>query len=196
MVEIPDEEHDHPAFPQPVDRNALIWRYQDFVRFVALVETGRLYMRRADLFDKDQFEGTTPEGEVEYWKQRADNAATPEERANIIHSREQLAEYAELPGINMMYRITHKRHFFRDEQEVRAVVCCECPADVKAQLIEPNMMPDSCGYAPPVNVRELVEGVILYPGSTPDFAARVVAFCATHDLPAPVASAMSSRPRF
>ena len=101
-----------------------------------------------------------------------------------------------LPGINMMYRITHKRHFFRDEQEVRAVVCCECPADVKAQLIEPNMMPDSCGYAPPVNVRELVEGVILHPGSTPDFAARVVAFCATHDLPAPVASAMSSRPQF
>jgi len=32
-------------------------------------------MRRADLFDKDQFEGTTPKGEIDYWKQLADKCS-------------------------------------------------------------------------------------------------------------------------
>ena len=59
-------------------------------------------MRRADLFDKDQFEGTTPQGEIDYWKQRAANAATPEERATIEHNRAELAEYAEY----------FRRHYF------------------------------------------------------------------------------------
>jgi hypothetical protein len=40
-------------------------------------------MRRADLFNKDQFEGTTPQGEVDYWKQLMANAATPEERVTL-----------------------------------------------------------------------------------------------------------------
>ena len=260
MVEILNEEHEHPAFPQPRDRNATVWRYQDFDRFKSLVETGRLYMRRADLFDKDKFEGTTPQGEIDYWARLAANAATPEDRATIEHNRQQLAEYAEhfrrnyfvscwnmapdedvamwerytsgpesvvirsrystlvkqfhhgvtnvgqvtyidynasaLPGVNMLYRITHKRHFFKNEQEVRAVVCAECPAEVKEQLILPYMMPNGCGYAPKVNVVELVEAVILHPDATPDFATSVAAFCAKHGILGPVPSAMTSKPVF
>lgn len=259
-VEILNEQHDHPAFPQPVDRNALVWRYQDFERFKSLVETGRLYMRRADLFDKDKFEGTTPKAEIDAWAETAANAATPEEHATIKHNREQIAEYAEhfrrnyfvscwnmamdenaamwdrftsgpnsvairsrysvlakqfhygvtyigkvtyinydlsaLPGMNMMYRITHKRHFYNDEQEVRAVVCSECPVEVKEQLVTPFMMPDGCGYAPNVNVVELVEAVILHPEASAAFAATVTAYCAAHGLPAPIASAMASKPVF
>jgi hypothetical protein len=260
VVEILNEYHDHPAFPQPSDRDAFVWRYQDFDKFASLVKTSRLYMRRADLFDKDQFEGTTPQGEIDYWKQRASNAATPEERATIEHNRAEIAEYAEhfrrnyfvscwnmapdenvamwerytsgpesvvirsrysilakqfhfgvtnvgkvtyinysldaLPGMNLMYRITHKRHFFSDEQEVRAVVCSVCPDDVKTQLIDPYLMPDGCGYAPPIKVLELVEAVILHPEAAADFAAKVAAFCAANKLPAPIASAMSSKPTF
>jgi hypothetical protein len=98
--------------------------------------------------------------------------------------------------MNMLHRITLKRHFFRDEQEVRAVVCAVCPDEVKKQLIDPYMMPDGCGYAPPVNVVELIEAVVLHPEATPDFAAKVTAFCAKHDLPPPIPSAMSSSPRF
>jgi hypothetical protein len=101
-----------------------------------------------------------------------------------------------LPGMNLLHRITHKRSFYRDEREVRAVVCSECPAEVKAQLIDPHMMPDGCGYAPPVNVVELIEAVILHPDATLDFAAKVAAFCSAHGLPAPIASAMASRPVF
>lgn len=260
MVEILNEYCDHPAFPQPGDGNTLIWRYQNFDKFESLVTTRRLYMRRADLFDKDQFEGTTPQGEIDFWAQRAANAATPEERATIEHNRAELAEYAEhfqrhyfvncwnmaldenvamwerytsgpeslvirsrysifakqlhygcanvgkvtyinysvdaLPDMNMLHRIMHKRHFFRDEQEVRAVVCAVCPEEVKKQLIDPYMMPDGCGYAPPVNVKELIETVVLHPESTPVFTTKVAAFCAAHELPAPVQSAMASSPKF
>lgn len=260
MVEILNEEYDHPAFPQPKDRDALVWRYQGFDKFVSLVESGRLYMRRADLFNKDQFEGTTPQGEVNHWQWLADNASTPEEKATIEHNRAELAEYAEhfrknyfvncwnmasdenvamwerytfgpesvvirsryrtfakqfhrgvtnvgqvtyinysldaLPGMNMLHRITHKRHFFRDEQEVRAVVCAVTPEEVKRELIDPYMTPDGCGYAPPVNVTELIEAVVLHPDATPEFGEKVGAFCAAHGLPAAVASAMTSRPTF
>jgi hypothetical protein len=71
-------------------------------------------------------------------------------------------------------------------------VCSECPAEGKAQLIQPHMAPDGCGYAPPVNVVELVETVILHPDATPEFAKKVAEFWATHGLPAPIPSAMSS----
>ena len=195
MIEILNEYHDHPAFPQPSNRDAFVWRYQDFDKLASLVTTGRLYMRRSDLFNNDQFEGTTPQGEIDYWKKRADEASTLEERATIEHNRAELAEYAEhfrrnyfvscwnmapdenvamwesytsspesivirsrystsakqfhygvinvgqvtyinysldaLPGMNTLRRITHKRHFFSDEQEVRAVVWAVCPEEVK-----------------------------------------------------------------
>jgi hypothetical protein len=88
-------EHEHPAFPQPTNTNAKIWRYMDFGKFVSLVETRRLYMRRADLFLGDEFEGTTPLGEIEHWRQLAANAATPEERATIEHNQAELAGYAQ-----------------------------------------------------------------------------------------------------
>jgi hypothetical protein len=79
---------------------------------------------------------------------------------------------------------------------VRAVVCAVCPDEVKAQLIDPHMMPDGCGYAPPVNVVELIEAVILHPDAKLDFAEEVAAFCTAHKLPAPIPSAMASRPQF
>jgi hypothetical protein len=260
VVEILNEEYDHPAFPQPADRDAFVWRYQDFDKFSSLVTTGRLYMRRADLFNKDPFEGTSPQGEIAYWKQLAESAATPKERATIEHNRTELAEYAEhfrkhyfvscwnmspdenvamwerytsspdsiairsrynafakqfhrgvanvgmvtyidysvsaLPGMNLLHRIMHKRHFFRDEQEVRAVVCSITPEEIRKELIAPHMMPDGNGYAPPVNVVELIEAVVLHPEAMPDFTAKVAALCSAHGLPAPTPSAMASRPWF
>ena len=69
-------DYEHPAFPQPADLHAKIWRYMDFGKFESLADTKRLYMRRADLFLSDEFEGTTPAGEIEYWRQLAENAPT------------------------------------------------------------------------------------------------------------------------
>jgi hypothetical protein len=101
-----------------------------------------------------------------------------------------------LPGMNMLHRITHKRHFFQDEREVRAVVCSISPDEIKRELIDPHMMPDGCGYAPPVNAVELVGAVVLHPEATPEFTEKVTAFCASQGLPAPTASAKTSRPVF
>lgn len=101
-----------------------------------------------------------------------------------------------LPGMNMLHRITHKRHFFQDEREVRAVVCSISPEEIKRELIDPYMMSDGRGYAPPVNQVELIEAVILHPDATPQFAEIVSEFCAAHGLPAATASAMASRPIF
>lgn len=253
-------DYEHPAFPQPPDTNAKIWRYMDFGKFVSLAETRRLYMRRADLFLGDEFEGTTPAGEIEYWRQLADNAGTLEERATIEHNRAMLAGFArkfrqsyfvncwnmadaenvamweryapqpesvcvvsrystlggllnravveygmvryidyqaaKLPSANMMQLITHKRHFYRDENEVRAVMLAISPDHVFEEHIAPHMMPDGCGWAPPIDVQALVEAVVLHPKATPDFTRKVTEFCAAHGLPAPVPSQMSGKPVF
>jgi hypothetical protein len=101
-----------------------------------------------------------------------------------------------LPSMNVMHRIMHKRDFYRDEREVRAVVWSICPDEIRKELIDPHMMPDGCGYAPPVKVVELVEAVILHPDATPAFTNKVAAFCAANGLPAPVHSAMASKPVF
>ena len=39
-----DDELDHPAFPQPADRDVSLWRYMPADRFRSLVSTGRLNM--------------------------------------------------------------------------------------------------------------------------------------------------------
>jgi hypothetical protein len=260
MTTTPVTDYEHPAFPQPANMDAKIWRYMDFEKFRSLVETRRLYMRRADLFLGDEFEGTTPAGEIEYWRHLAENAATPGDRATIEHNRAELAEYAEhfrtnyfvscwnmaetenvamwerytsgsesvsvmarysglkaqldrtivnygmvryinyettpLPSMNMLHRISHKRHFFRDENEVRAVMCAVAPEQVFKELIAPHMMADGCGWAPPVNVQALVEAEVLHPKATPAFAQRVSEFCAAHGLSAPSPSKMTGTPRF
>jgi hypothetical protein len=260
MTIAPVTDYEHPAFPQPANLDAKIWRYMDFNKFVSLAETRRLYMRRADLFLGDEFEGTTPAGEIAYWRQLAENAATPKERATIEHNRAELAEYAEhfranyfvscwnmaeaenvamwerytsgpesvsviarysglkgqldraimnfgmvryidyettsLPSMNMLHRISHKRHFFRDESEVRAVMCAISPEEIFKEFIAPYMMADGCGWAPPLNVQTLIEAVVLHPRATPAFAQNASEFCAAHGLPAPAPSKMVGTPRF
>lgn len=47
----------HEAFESPTDPNIKIWRFMDFTKFVALLETRKLFFTRADKFD-DPFEGS------------------------------------------------------------------------------------------------------------------------------------------
>jgi hypothetical protein len=252
--------YNHPAFPQPADLNAKIWRYMDFPKFESLVLSQRLYMRRADLFLNDEYEGTTPAGDIEYWRRQAAAAATPEERAAIEGRREQLAEYAEtfrknyfvscwnmaeseniamweryttgpdsvavastylgfgnqldsnvmhygmvryidydttpLPSINMLQRISHKRHFFADEREVRAVMCAIAPEEIRQQHIDPHVTSDGCGWAPPINVQLLIRQVVLHPRASADFGRIVAELCAERSLPSPSPSKMAGKPRF
>lgn len=46
----------HPKEFQVPPRNTILWRYQDFPKFVSLLDSGELYFTRADKFE-DKFEG-------------------------------------------------------------------------------------------------------------------------------------------
>jgi hypothetical protein len=50
---------EHPSFILPDDTNVKIWRYMDFTKFVALLDTKSLWFTRADRFE-DPFEGSYP----------------------------------------------------------------------------------------------------------------------------------------
>lgn len=54
---------DHPCFVQPQNTNGYIWRYMDFTKFVALLESSSIFFSRADLFE-DIFEGSLPKGNL------------------------------------------------------------------------------------------------------------------------------------
>lgn len=60
-------EGDHPSFVQPSDIAAKIWRYMDFTKFVAMLDSRALFFSRIDLLG-DPFEGSTPRGNENYWK--------------------------------------------------------------------------------------------------------------------------------
>jgi hypothetical protein len=86
------EETRHPAFPQPKDANAAIWRYLDFQKFHWLVENQRLFMpRAADL--GDPLEGTQPQGDRHWWQSLVANAISAEERATIEHNRDLVSRF-------------------------------------------------------------------------------------------------------
>jgi hypothetical protein len=48
---------EHPNFSHPTDRTIALWRYMDLSKFVALLQTGKLYFARADKLG-DPFEGS------------------------------------------------------------------------------------------------------------------------------------------
>lgn len=51
----------HPVFKQPSDPAIAIWRYMDFTKFVAMLETRSLFFARADKLG-DPFEGSFSRG--------------------------------------------------------------------------------------------------------------------------------------
>jgi len=54
----------HSTFIQPEDENIKIWRYLDFTKLIALIDSRRLYFTRCDKFE-DPFEGSWPKPNVE-----------------------------------------------------------------------------------------------------------------------------------
>ncbi|GAB3783940.1 DUF2971 domain-containing protein [Spirosoma horti] len=51
------DEFESTLFRPPSDENTTIWRYMDFTRFMALLNSGSLHLTRCDQFD-DHFEGS------------------------------------------------------------------------------------------------------------------------------------------
>jgi len=52
---------EHPAFTSPKRKDAVLWRYMPFDKFVSLLKDRSLFMCRADRF-QDKHEGTYPKG--------------------------------------------------------------------------------------------------------------------------------------
>jgi hypothetical protein len=256
LADLPAD-YEHPAFPQPPDRNASIWRYIDIDKFESMVRDRALYMARADRLG-DEHEGTTPPAELELWRRVAEQTGDEHERLTIEHHSLQRSEYAAafrntyyvscwhmaadenvamwdryvrtpdsvavrttysalrdqfspaivnigmvryidydrepLPSINMLQRITHKRHFFADEREVRAVVCALLPEDVRNVHVDPYLTSDARGLKLPVHMQRLVQGVVLNPKSSSTFKDQVTNLCAANGLPVPQFSRMARPP--
>lgn len=101
-----------------------------------------------------------------------------------------------LPSLNLLQRITHKRHFFADEREVRAVVCAMAPDEIRRVYIDPFLTTDGRGFTPPVNTKRLIEGIVLHPKASPAFRTRVSALCVLNGLPEPELSHLARKPVF
>jgi hypothetical protein len=86
--------YQHPAFPQPQEPAALLWRYMHKDRFTWLVEHGRVFMASADRLG-DPFEGSVPHGELEWWKREATNAGSNAHRRIVEYDRAFLSAMAE-----------------------------------------------------------------------------------------------------
>jgi hypothetical protein len=54
---------EHPVFIQPSDENIKIWRYLDFTKFIALLDSQSLFFSRSDKLG-DPFEGSYPKGSI------------------------------------------------------------------------------------------------------------------------------------
>ncbi len=91
---MPDSAFRHPAFPQPADTSVTLWRYLDSEKFRWLAEHSRLLMPSADKLG-DPLEGTTPDGELEWWQRAAAIADTEEKRQIIGENREKLSRFAQ-----------------------------------------------------------------------------------------------------
>jgi hypothetical protein len=88
-----DNEHQHPAFPQPKDPSIALWRYMDIDKFRWLVEFGRLYMSGVDRLE-DPLEGTQPAGDKEWWRRNIENAVSEDKRRIIERNCELISKFA------------------------------------------------------------------------------------------------------
>jgi hypothetical protein len=89
-----DQRGNHPAFPQPADLSSVLWRYMDSEKFQWMISCGRLLMASADRFG-DFLEGTTPEGDLEWWRRAELDAASEEHRRIIDYNRRFQSRWAQ-----------------------------------------------------------------------------------------------------
>jgi len=101
-----NEALEHPAFPQPSDRNATIWRYMDASKFNWFVSSCRLFMASADRLG-DPLEGTSPHGELEWWKRQVANSADDNQKQIIKHNRNFISQMTKLFRANYFVSCWH-----------------------------------------------------------------------------------------
>jgi hypothetical protein len=102
----------------------------------------------------------------------------------------------ELPSFNRMQLIMHKRHFFADEREVRAVMWSIAPENVRHEHVDPFLTADRIGFLASIDPKKLLHSVVLHPKATAELVLRISEICSAHGLPQPVPSRIASRPQF
>lgn len=107
-----------------------------------------------------------------------------------------------MPTLNMLEYIMHKDIFYEFESEARAVFFPLFTQEAISgghyndNMFEVDGRPGFYAYAPPIDVRDLVEGVVLHPMATQPFEAEMTAICSSAGLPVPQRSRRLSRPVF
>ncbi len=104
-----------------------------------------------------------------------------------------------LPFGNMFEYIMHKDITFKYEAEVRAVVTLPLNDGLGLQkFLEDHFAlaakPNFRVYAPKVDARTLIDGVVLHPKASNAYAAKVRKLCVTHGLPVPTRSRETAEP--
>ena len=100
----------HPSFIQPSNAQIKLWRYMDISKFLALIQTEKLYFARADNLG-DPFEGSMPRGNAEF-------------EESIVKRRDSdpdLAPFKNLPQekvIEIFHTLSTHRKKFREEMYV------------------------------------------------------------------------------
>jgi hypothetical protein len=102
-------------------------------------------------------------------------------------------EVSGVPSPNRLQLIMHKRHFFADEKEVRAVMWSLMPWP---DHIEPYINADRTGFLPPISPNALIDSVVLHPEASADITARVSELCEKHNLPRQFLSRIALKPQF
>ena len=93
---------------------------------------------------------------------------------------------------NVFDYIMHKRTYYKDEREVRAVASGHFASVLASDHIGANIVDGS--YAPPIKPEALIDDVIVHPRATAEFFSEVTALCSEHGLPTPRLSGLSQKP--
>ena len=101
-----------------------------------------------------------------------------------------------LPTLNMFEYITHKNKLFIEEAELRAVAMHPVIDGLDQQHFREHHFqsendPAVLVYAPPVDLQELVEAVVLHPNASQAFRAEIELLCREANLPNPINSVAS-----
>jgi hypothetical protein len=93
-VALDHDSYIHPAFPLPASPYIQLWRYLDAFKFRWLVENKRLFMPNTKNLGDDILEGTTPKGEIAWWKYETKKAASQEHKNVLEHNFKLISSFA------------------------------------------------------------------------------------------------------
>jgi hypothetical protein len=106
-----------------------------------------------------------------------------------------------LPTMNMFEYIMHKDTNYAFEREVRAVATPPAVeelglSDFTSNLFESETVKGLHVYAPPVEIKKLVHGIVLHPEAPDAYVTAVRDFCDRNGIPPPELSRRTRKPVF